>query len=382
MNNTTDSSVVFQPNILEAFGYIFIFITSFIGNIIVIIVVKRNMGGKLRSVSYYLIFSLAVADLFMAIGNVPERITRSITSDAWLLRGDLGIAVCKLVNFVEKMAIIVSVSILATIAVDRFLNVFVPHRNVITTKICFIIIGIIWSCSAIYCLPILVYANLLEKDNKLLCKTRVFFPRWTLWFLPFLVILFVSLFFVFVLYLAICIRLCFRKVPGTRDNGNSNTTSQAQSVVNRKVAKMVAAIVIAFYLCFLPYWLSWIFCSYHFTTLICNPTYSSISVFLSYANISLNPIIYVTFSENFREGFKSLFRKACAKQNRARVHPGASRARVDILLAGMGLRSAAAYHPSALTTKQDNYRMKSNKNKTLPQHELPRMLGGIKEEVM
>jgi len=320
-----------------------------------------------------------VADLFMTIGNVPERITRSITSDTWLLSGGLGVTVCKIVNFVEKTAIIVSVSILATIAVDRFLNVFVPHRNVITAKICFIIIGIIWSFSAIYCLPILVYADLLQKDGALLCKTRVFFPRWTLWFLPFLVILFVSLFFVFVLYLAICIKLCFRKVPGSRENVGGNPTSQAQATVNRKVAKMVAAIVIAFYICFLPYWLSWIFCSYHFTTVICNQTYSSISVFLSYANISLNPLIYVTFSENFREGFKSLFRRACARQQRARVNP--ARARVDLLLAGMGLRSAIAYCPSAMSSKQDNYRVKSNKNKVHPQHELPENVGGTLEEV-
>lgn len=370
MNNTT---VVFcaGANVLETLGYVLIFTTSLVGNTMVITVVKRNMGGKLRSVSYYLIFSLAVADLMMTIGNVPERITRSITCDTWIIPGALGIAICKIVNFVEKMAIVVAVSSLAAIAVDRFLNVFFPHRIIITSRRCFVMIGIIWFFSAFYCLPILLYGNLLHENGRLLCKTRVFFPRWTLWFLPFLVILFVSLFFVFVLYFAICVKLCIRTVPGSRDRTTSGaqSTSVVQGVINRKVAKMVAAIVIAFYVCFLPYWLSWIFCSYHFTPLICNPTYSSISVFLSYANISLNPIIYVTFSENFREGFKSLLRRFCVRRKRARVHP--TRPRVNQFLAGIGVRTAALYEPSVLNVNLEPYRVESNKNRANTPWDIP-----------
>jgi hypothetical protein len=348
--NSTDRSAITldEETLVEALAYILVFITSIIGNVIVVVVVRKNFGGKLRSVSYYFILSLAMADLTMTIGNIPERITRAFTADEWIVGGVLGIAVCKIVNFIEKMTIIVSISSLTAIAVDRYLNVFSPYRIIITSRRSYIAITLIWILSAIYCIPILVYGNLLQKENKTYCKTRIFFPNWTYWFLPFLIVLLGSLFIVFVLYFAICIKLWCRKVPGKRQDG-SNTQPSARGAINRKVLKMVAAVVIAFYLCFLPYWLGWIFCSYHFTPLICNKTYSSVSIFLSYANVAINPIIYVTFSENFREGFKALFKNSCMRRNRAQVYP--ARPYVNELLAGIALKSAALYQPSMFSVQ-------------------------------
>lgn len=349
-DNSTKGSNKSSPtdiNYLEAGSYILVFLTALVGNTIVVIVVRRNVGGRLRSVSYYFILSLAIASLVMTIGNLPERITRAFTSDKWMLNGGIGIAVCKMVNFIEKMTILVSISSLTAIAVDRFANVFSPHRVVITAKRSYVIIALIWIFSSVYCIPILVYGNLLKKDNKTYCKTRIFFPKWTLWFLPFLIILLGSLFIVFVLYFAICAQLWCKKRPGSQRRV-TKVQPTARGLVNRKVLRMVTVIVVAFYLCFLPYWLGWIFCSYHFTPIICNDTYSSISVFLSYVNASLNPIIYVYFSENFREGFKALLPSSCRKnRRRSRVNP--TRPHATNVLAGVTLQSVTLYQPSMLS---------------------------------
>lgn len=343
----SDKSLEVEENYVEAGAYISVFLTALVGNIIVVIVVWKNFGGRLRSVSYYFILSLAFADLFMTIGNLPERITRAFTADKWMLGGGIGIAVCKMVNFIEKMTILVSISSVTAIAVDRFLNAFFPHRVIITAKRSYMIIALTWILSSVYCIPILVYGNLLQKDNKTYCKTRIFFPKWTLWFLPFLIILLGSLFIVFILYFAICAKLWCKKRPGNQRRA-SKVQPTARGIVNRKVLKMVTVIVVAFYICFLPYWLGWIFCSYHFTPLICNNTYSSVSVFLSYVNAALNPIIYVYFSENFREGFKALFPNSCRRiRNRNKVNT--TRPHMTNILAGITLQSVTIYQPSMLS---------------------------------
>ncbi|XP_031567257.1 orexin receptor type 2-like [Actinia tenebrosa] len=348
-NFTLDSNESLEDkDYVKAGAYILVFLTALIGNTIVVVVVRKNFGGRLRSVSYYFIVSLAVADLIMTVGNLPERITRAFTADKWLLGGEIGIAVCKMANFIEKMTILVSISSLTAIAVDRFFNAFSPHRVIITVKRSYIIISLIWILSSIYCIPILVYGNLLQKENGTYCKTRIFFPKWTLWFLPFLIILLGSLFIVFILYFAICAKLWCTKRPG-RQRHASKTQPTARGLVNRKVLKMVTVVVVAFYICFLPYWLGWIFCSYHFTPLICNDTYSSVSILFSYVNAALNPIIYVYFSENFRDGFTALFPNLCRRiRKRNKVNP--TRPHVTNALAGITLQSVTLYQQSMLSS--------------------------------
>lgn len=78
-----------------------------------------------------------------------------------------------------------------------------------------------------------------------------------------------------------------------------------------RILKMVLAIVLAFYCCFLPYWTGWIFCVYSSIEVICDDTYLFILIFLIYANSAINPIIYSFFNENFRVAFHVILLKLC-----------------------------------------------------------------------
>ena len=288
-----------------AYGLVVVF--SVIGNFLVIAAFKLNNNGKLGTVNNMFIVSMAAGDLLLTLGSTPERITRILADDQWMVEGNLGIFLCKLTNYVEKLCMNVSILHLTIIAIDRFFVVFYPYRKLITKKRALRIIIIAWLASASYCVPLFYYANLLEENGQLFCKTRYFFENWRVWYVLFLSLLVITLLLVVALYVAIVIRLCRSKTPGIHMSFRSRMGAR----LNSRVLKMVAAIVFAFYCCFLPYWIGWVFCSYYQNDFICSENYVFISILLLYSNSAVNPIIYSCFNDNFRVGFRFIFNKLC-----------------------------------------------------------------------
>lgn len=314
---------------LKTGGYCCLLLASIVGNCLVILAYKLNSNGKLRTVSNNFIVSMAAADLLITVGSIPERITRILANDAWLLPGTLGIVVCKTVNFVEKLSMNVSVLHLASIAVDRFLVVFFPRRKVITKSLSLRIIVSIWLISLGYCVPILIHGNIVEDNGKMYCKVRQFFTNWKIWYIFFLIILFGTFLLIVVLYSAIAIKLWRKKTPGVRLSFRSRRTEK----LNIRIVKMVAIIVTVFYICFLPYWIGWIFCSYYFNEVICNSRFVFVAIFLSYSNSSLNPVIYTIFNEHFRLSFRRILRTLFCKKEKGIV----IRETADVFVVGLRL---------------------------------------------
>lgn len=287
-------------------AYIIVVAFSIIGNSLVIVAFKLNINGKLRTVNSMFIVSMAAGDLLLTLGSTPERITRILVSEQWIIEGNLGIFLCKTTNYLEKLCTNVSIIHLAMVAIDRFLVVFYPRRKIITVTRARQIIIMAWLASAVYCVPLFYYANLLEENGKLLCKTRRFFTNWRIWYLLFLSLLVLTLLLVVALYAAITIRLYRGRARKPRTKLNS------------RVLKMVAVIVFAFYCCFLPYWIGWVFCSYYRSDVICNDTYVFVVIFLLYANSAVNPVIYSFFNDNFRDSFRFILNKFCSCSSTSR----------------------------------------------------------------
>ncbi|XP_078359834.1 substance-P receptor-like [Oculina patagonica] len=291
----------------KCMAYSIVVAFSIIGNSLIIAAFTLNVNGKLRTVNNMFIVSMAAGDLLLTLGSTPERITRILTNNQWIVEGNLGIFFCKTTNYLEKLCMNVSIIHLAMVAIDRFLAVFYPRRKIITATRARQIIVIAWLASSAYCVPLFYYANLLEKNGKLFCKTRHFFVNWRIWYLLFLSLLVLTLLLVVAFYTAITIRLWRGKAPRMRISFRSRIRAR----LNRRILKMVAMIVFAFYCCFLPYWIGWVFCSYYSNDLVCSDTYVFVSIFLLYANSALNPAIYSFFNDNFRVGFRFIFSKLC-----------------------------------------------------------------------
>ncbi|KXJ21372.1 Neuropeptide Y receptor [Exaiptasia diaphana] len=114
----------------KVLAYVLVLVASVMGNLFVIYAIKRDYRGKLRRrFTYLMITSIAVSDLLMAVVSVPERITRVLSADEWMLAGSLGLVLCKVVNFVEKVSITVSALHVTALATHRFMAIFYPRRT-------------------------------------------------------------------------------------------------------------------------------------------------------------------------------------------------------------------------------------------------------------
>ena len=85
----------------------------------------------------YFIANMASSDLLFPIFRVPWRMFYLHTKDSFLVGGQLGQALCKLLPFFGDVSFVVSIQNLILIAVDRFGAVVFPLRSpLIRSKLC------------------------------------------------------------------------------------------------------------------------------------------------------------------------------------------------------------------------------------------------------
>lgn len=331
MNTTQDEQ--YTTKVSKPLAYVVILTISLLGNTMLIVGIKRNINGRMITVSNLLIASVAASDIMLAIWSFPERITRTITNDAWLVHGVAGSILCKIVNFTEKLSITVSIVHLGALALERFLAVYCPYKTIIKTSYVKYIIGCIWASSAFYWSPILYYSRI-TTDKNVRCEVRRFVENWRSWYMVFIVILCAIMVVIFVLYTAIAIKLCHRKNNTLIQAAQRNKSER----IKRQVVAMVGVIIVTFYVCFLPYWIGWVWCSYATTMpkYICNETYKFISIFLANTSCMTNPIICFTFIGYFRFAFKAIIQDPFnrrAHELRLRMRRRSSASEQDTIIA-------------------------------------------------
>jgi hypothetical protein len=203
---------------------------------------------------------------------------------------------------VEKVSITVSFLHLGALAVDRFLAVFYPCKSMVSIKSSKITIAIIWGSSIGYWGPILYFADLSEHNGRMKCGVRKFTPNWEYWYMPFLVLLFSTLVLILVLYLLVALKLWLRKLPGNQIFSVNRRIDRSK----RRMARMISIIVLAFYICFLPYGIGWVSCSYLVVKpkAICNNIYKFVSILVLHSNCSINPVVCLLFNLQYRLEWK------------------------------------------------------------------------------
>lgn len=92
--------------------YVAIIVMTLVGNLMVLVVIASN--AKLRTVTNMFLASLAVSDLLIGVLNMPFQL-RFHLEEQWTS----GEIMCKLVNYIQGVVIVVSIMTLTGIAVDR-----------------------------------------------------------------------------------------------------------------------------------------------------------------------------------------------------------------------------------------------------------------------
>ena len=294
---------------IKIVAYSSIMLTSLIGNFVVIAVVSKNK--RMQTTTNYLIANMAASDLLISAFAVPRELAQIFAGpEIWLLDGLVGSISCKLVYFLQDISTAVSIQSLVAIAVDRYQGVAFPFRPpVITSKICKVIIVLIWMVAMGLHGTYFYTARLVKTDQKWSCTFR-WAPKFEeqtqeRYFL------FVSVFLIFLplsailtLYGLIVIEL---KKKDPDEYGTSRIRRQRQKE-NRAIVKKILIIVFLFILCIIP--VTVLGLVHYFLwdgrgTCATSKLFTA-AKFLFYSNASLNPWVYIMLNEKYRKGLKVL----------------------------------------------------------------------------
>ena len=299
-------------------AYCLTLLLSFVGNIFIIIIVFKHRD--LRKTANYFIVNMAVSDLIFALVVFPFQITRLVTDPSdWPVRGILGSIFCKLFHFANSVSIQVSAQSLVWIAIDRFVAVVFPIRiGLISAKIRTIAIASSWIFAGLLNSPTLIIWELIQHGDYASCSAvgSVFTSHEAnsvyVW-LQLTFFLFSPLFITIVLYTATAIVL---KRQNKALEDSAPNVQRLSLKKRRRAIQMLVVIVALFYVCIIPQ------SSLHFVPYVhWRPSCDFIRLFSFWAffaycsSAAVNPIICLSFVENYRRGLKNILCSCCAKWN-------------------------------------------------------------------
>ncbi|XP_077112427.1 chemerin-like receptor 1 [Ranitomeya variabilis] len=247
-----------------------------------------------KTVNVVWFLSLAIADFFFSL-LYPVNITKHILAN-W------SIFLCKLMQALLFINTSVSVLQLTVISVDRCICVVFPvwchnHRR---PRLAFIISLIIWLFSFSLATPNLIYADAIKIYKGTLCifdiDYSIFIKKTVLGFVFYFLLPFIM---IVSCYIAIVLHMRRKRI-----------------FTSSKPFKSMAAIIIAFFICWFPSYLI------HFIVIFRSiniPFYvihygNCIAIVLIIVNSCINPILYVFIGRDFKEkccgSFQVTFEKA------------------------------------------------------------------------
>ena len=305
--STTDSEGdTYELIITKATICMLVLAVSLFENILVLVVLKKDLRNRLRTANSYFIANMSVADVLFAVQNLPLAYNNLVLNGHWVLQGSIGMVLCKIDTFFSLISMVTTNLTILTIAVDRFLAVYFPFKKIITRRVCFVIIFLTWLISTMFALPMLYYADLKRRTELHTICTLEDRQVLKLWYVVLAGILATTLVAMLVLYAAIGARLWRRrKFPGNL----SQTTHARREKRNRDIFKMLITLIVVFYVCYVPVITLSLSHFLGFYSVFKKKHGRFIAVVMMFTNGVINPIIYYVFNESFRDGVKAALAK-------------------------------------------------------------------------
>ena len=289
--------------IAQMFGYYVMILLSLIGNTVVIKAIKRIGRTVRRQVHYIFIVNLSVADLLLAVENIPITYTHLLLNGAWKVEGRFGNFLCQFDMFLSAIFILSSNLTIVAIALEKFCGIFFPMKKFVSRKRAYLILASTWLVGALYSLPLFFFVNLRKyPDGKLQCFICIHCEKIVQWFVFQTMLLATGFIITLALYSAIGIKIWLRKMPGIHLYEVQRKT-QAKKY---KALKMLALLVVVFYISFIPFWIYQLSLHFGFHDKLASH-HGQIAAFLMFCNGAINPVIYSLYNLEIRSEFKSLF---------------------------------------------------------------------------
>ncbi|XP_066490293.1 somatostatin receptor type 3 [Tiliqua scincoides] len=279
-------------DVLISLVYLIVCVVGLAGNSLVIYVVLCHSVSE--SVTNVYIFNLALADELFMLG-LPFLAAQNALS-YW----PFGSFMCRLVMGVDAINQFTSIFCLTVMSVDRYLAVVHPAKSSKwrTARLAKLVSAAVWVLSSVVVLPVVVFSDV--PLGMTTCHIQWPEPA-SVWRAGFIIYTAALGFFGPLLVICLCYLLIVVKVRSSGRKVRALTAKRKRS--EKRVTRMVVAVVAVFVLCWLPFYVL------NIINVIwpAEQTFFGIYflvVVLPYANSCANPIIYGFLSYRFKQGFR------------------------------------------------------------------------------
>ena len=277
--------------------YFLIFLSSIVGNSFVLWLcykLKRQRESSLTCC----IANLAIVDVTFTVLTIFDLILF-----VWTWVG--GEIFCKLLSFVIEACYSTSILTLVLISFERLKAVVDPFRvRLITRENILRKLIAVWSVSAVVASPLLYAYQTQTDDTRTVSCTNIMFGDiarqiyYTIHAFCF--------FLVPLVYMIVVQKRIFLSLRSSAASNTSNTIASVRCKRHYKVAKVLAALTIAFVICWSPFMVTRTMLYFHLTSGGYVWRASQLSILL---NTALDPILYGVYGEAMRQYARSLFKK-------------------------------------------------------------------------
>ena len=300
--------IIIEPAILIAMA-----IVCSTGNILICVSIYRN--PTLRTTTNVYVLALAVSDLLNSVMVMSLAVGVLITG-----KWPYGEILCNLHAFFTLFSVYVSPTTMGLAAFNRYIRIVKSSRyhHIFTPFLSKLCVGAVWILVAGYVLvPRLVgWTAFGFIPGYAVCT--IIHPTAAVKIVHYCIV--VSLFLVLPFTVAI---VCYYKVFKTIDQHNMNMLSTMQragqeghiSLREIKITKSLAVIVLAFGMCWIPFWI--IAVIQRFTSSAVPRNIQLVCTFLLFFSSTINPFIYAGTNEAFRAEFRRVLQcsRYCRRVN-------------------------------------------------------------------
>ncbi|XP_067410855.1 kiSS-1 receptor [Emydura macquarii macquarii] len=279
------------------------------GNALVIYVISKHK--QMRTATNFYIANLAATDIIFLVCCVP------FTAMLYPLPGWIfGEFMCKFVNYIQQVSVQATCVTLTAMSVDRWYVTVFPLRSLRqrTPRVAVAVSLGIWICSFVFSTPVLMYNRLTEGywfGPQTYCsesfpsaaheKAFILYNFLAVYLLPLLTIC--------VCYMAMLYQMGHPTVEPIDNNYQVQQLAERSEATRAKISRMVTVIVVLFTICWGP--VQFLILLQAFSPSFQRNYYIyKVKIWahcMSYANSSVNPIVYAFMGANFRKAFKKVF---------------------------------------------------------------------------
>lgn len=301
----TDSSL---EKIFKTLAYCVMLLLALFGNILLVCVVYSQR--RLRTTTNFLISNMAISDLLVPVFAMPRTIVEiHLGLRRWLVSGTLGLALCKMIYFLQDVSTAVSVLSLSCITLDRFYAVVRPQNSTPIKGRVRSVIASIWIIAMLMHGTYFYTFELVTINDVTYCillwpSTVNPIAATKLFFLTLIILLyFIPLILIIVLQWFIVKKLKKQRLPSF----SSSFRRKKRGRRNKKVVHFTLAVIVTFFVCWTPTVVYSFIVIFGETTICIPELFRFSSLFLVQSNSSINFFIYFLFNDNYRNTFKKIF---------------------------------------------------------------------------